>query len=51
MNSDKRKQSSFRLEQRSYTNNTPILLLRNDQIANFLIKFAYMKKIDHMVKN
>ena len=36
----KRKQSSFRLEQRSYTNNTQILLLRNDQIANFLIKFG-----------
>ena len=36
----KRKQSSFRLEQRSYTDNTQILSLRNDQIANFLIKFG-----------
>ena len=36
----KRKQSSFRLEQRSYTSSIQILLLRNDQIANFLIKFG-----------
>ncbi len=36
----KRKQSSLRLEQRSHTDNTQILSLRNDQIANFLIKFG-----------
>ena len=36
----KRKQSSFRIEQRSYTDNAQILSLRNDQIANFLIKFG-----------
>ena len=36
----KRKEMSFRPEQRSYTDNSQILSLRNDQIANFLIRFG-----------
>jgi hypothetical protein len=41
----RKKQSSMRKEQISYINNTEILSLRNEQIANFLVEFGVINNI------